>query len=47
VQQTTELAAGMEDCDHRFIWVMLILSLDDYNCSLGKRHTNIDEVNYP
>jgi hydroquinone glucosyltransferase len=32
VEQTAELAAGLEDCGHRFLWVVRMRSLDGDNC---------------
>jgi hydroquinone glucosyltransferase len=44
VEQTAELAAGLEDCGHRFLWVVHAPSLDGDRCSLGKSRGNDDPL---
>jgi hydroquinone glucosyltransferase len=44
VEQTAELAAGLEDCGHRFLWVVHAPSLDGDHCSLGKSSGNDDPL---
>jgi len=40
VEQTAELAAGLEDSGHRFLWVVLMPSLDGIDSATGAIHGN-------
>jgi hydroquinone glucosyltransferase len=43
VEQTAELAAGLEDSGHRFIWVVRMPSLDGENSDWGKSHRRAED----
>ncbi|KAG2649780.1 hypothetical protein PVAP13_1NG419952 [Panicum virgatum] len=40
VEQTAELAAGLEGSGHRFLWVMRMPSLDGENSAMSTTHSN-------